>query len=182
VCKKSLHLIKELWNGRVLLKLIFFRHFLFFKQAAFLAAFSVLTCGCKTVSKKTINGVRGLAVKTTKTTSKAAGQLTVATIKAGGRIMLSAGKSSGTALTKLAKNGEVTFINAATGLVSSIPFIKGLNLKMALNSAKMDPRYKIFEIVRPGGIIKVGWKQLSSLGNAKLNSSDVIRVIEIASN
>ena len=46
----------------------------------------------------------------------------------------------------------------------------------------MDPRYKVFEIVRPDGIIQVGWKQLSSLGSAKLNSSDVIRVIEIASN
>ena len=95
--------------------------------------------------------------------------------------MLSAGKSSGTALTKLAKSGEVTFINAATGLGSSIPFIKGLNLRMALNSAKMDPRYKVFEIVRPSGVIKVGWTQLSRLGNAKLKPTDVIRVIELTS-
>ena len=151
------------------------------KQAAFLAAFSVLTCGCKTVAKKTISGVSGLAVKTAKTTSKATGKLTVATVKAGGKIILSAGKTSGAALIELAKSGEVTFINAASGLVSSIPFIDGMNLQLALNSAKLDPRYKVFEIVRPSGVIKVGWTQLSRLGNAKLKPTDVIRVIELTS-
>jgi len=178
--KTRLHL-RGPWNERALLKLSSNRNLLFLKRAAFLAAFSVLICGCKTVAKKTISGVSGIALKTAKTTGKATGKLTVATVKAGGKIMLSAGKSSGVALIELAKSGEVTFINAATGLVSSIPFIDGMNLQLALKSANMDPRYKVFEIVRPSGVIKVGWRQLSRFGSAKLKSTDVIRVIELAS-
>ena len=165
----------------MLLKLSSNRHFLFLKRAALLAAFSVLICGCKTVAKKTIGGVGDIALKTVKTTGKATGKLTVSTVKAGGKIILSAGKSSGVALIELAKSGEVTFVNAATGLVSSIPFIDGMNLRLALKSANLDPRYKIFEIVRPSGVIKVGWTQLARLGSAKLKSTDVIRVMELAS-
>jgi len=56
-----------------------------------------------------------------------------------------------------------------------------MNLQLALKSANMDPRYKVFEIVRPSGVIKVGWRQLSRFGSAKLKSTDVIRVIELAS-
>lgn len=165
----------------MLLKLSSNRLFLFLKRAALLAAFSVLICGCKTVAKKTIGGVGDIALKTVKTTGKATGKLTVSTVKAGGKIILSAGKSSGVALIELAKSGEVTFVNAATGLVSSIPFIDGMNLRLALKSANLDPRYKMFEIVRPSGVIKVGWTQLARLGSAKLKPTDVIRVMELAS-
>ena len=93
----------------------------------------------------------------------------------------SAGKSTGKALLKLAKTGEVTFVNAATGLVSSIPFVDGLNLKGAIEAAKLDPKFKAFEVVRPSGILRVGADQLAKLGRAKLESWDVIRMVKLAS-
>ena len=94
---------------------------------------------------------------------------------------LSAGKSSGKALLELAKAGGVTFVDAATGLASSIPFVDGLNLKIAIEVAKLDPRIKAFEVVRPSGIIRIGVEQLSKLGRAKLKSGDVIRMVKLAS-
>jgi hypothetical protein len=90
------------------------------------------------------------------------------------------GKASGRALLDLAKAGAVTFVDAATGLVSSIPFVDGMSLNVALAAAKLDPRLKIFEIIRPEQILRVAWKQLAKLGGAKLRSGDVIRVIQLA--
>ena len=150
-------------------------------RAAVLAAFSILMSGCGTVSKKTASGVGKLATRAVKETGKATGKLTVATAKAGGKIVLSAGKASGKAMLELAKSGEVTFVNAATGLVSSIPFVEKLNLKQALAAAKFDPKHK-FEVVRPTGIMRIGWTNLSNLGGAKLNSGDVIRVVQLVTN
>ena len=156
------------------------RHVLFMGRAAVLVAFSIFTIGCETAARKTVDGVSRFAASAAETTGKATGKLAVATIKAGGRVALSAGKSSGKALLELAKTGEVTFVNAATGLVSSIPFIEGMNLKAALKAAKLDPRYKALVVIRPSGIIRVGWDQLSSLGSARLKSGDVIRMVKLA--
>ena len=180
--KKILLIIRGLWREKALLKLIAKSHFLFLKVAAFLAAFSMVTSGCKVVAKKTISGVSGVTAKTLKATGKMTGKLTFSTVKTSGKIMIAASKMSASALIKLAKNGEVTFVNAATGLVSSIPFVDGMSLRLALSAAKLDPRYKIFEIIRPSGLIRVGWSQLTSLGSYKLKSSDVIRVISLATN
>jgi hypothetical protein len=80
----------------------------------------------------------------------------------------------------LAKAGAVTFVDAATGVVSSIPFVDGMSLNVALAAAKLDPRLKVFEIIRPEKILRVAWKQLAKLGGAKLRSGDVIRVIQLA--
>ena len=151
-------------------------------RAAVLAAFSILMSGCGTVAKKTASGVEKLATRAVKETGKATRRLTVATAKAGGKIVLSAGKASGKALLELAKSGEVTFVNAATGLVSSIPFVEKLNLKQALAAAKFDPKHKLFDVVRPTGIMRIGWTELSKLGGAKLNSGDVIRVVQLVAN
>ncbi|MBO61507.1 MAG: hypothetical protein CMO63_06005 [Verrucomicrobiales bacterium] len=146
-----------------------------------MAAFSIFVIGCETAARKTASGVSRLATSAVKTTGKAAGKLAVATVKAGGKVALSAGKSSGKALLELAKAGEVTFVDAATGLVSSIPFVDGLNLKTAIEVAKLDPRIKAFEVVRPSGIIRIGVEQLPKLGRAKLKSGDVIRMVKLAS-
>lgn len=180
--KKTLLIIRGLWREKAQLKLIAKSHFLFLKLAAFLAAFSMVTSGCKVVAKKSIRGVSGITAKTVKATGKMTGKLTVATVKTSGKIILAASKTSASVLIKLAKNGEVTFVNAATGLVSSIPFVDGMSLRLALSAAKLDPRYKIFEIIRPSGVIRVGWSQFTSLGGSKLKSSDVIRVMSLAIN
>ena len=150
-------------------------------QAAVLAAFSIFAIGCETAARKTASGVSRFATSAAKTTGKAAGKLAVATVKAGGKVAFFAGKSTGKAMLELAKTGEVTFVNAATGLVSSIPFVDGLNLKGAIEAAKFDPRFKAFEVVRPSGIIRVGADQLAKLGRAKLKSGDVIRMVKLAS-
>jgi len=105
----------------------------------------------------------------------------VATVKAGGDVAVSVGKASGRALLDLAKAGAVTFVDTATGVVSSIPFVDGMSLNAALSAAKLDPRLKIFEIIRPEKILKIGWQQLAKLGRSKLRSGDVIRVVQLAS-
>ena len=112
--KKILLIIRGLWREKALLKLIAKSHFLFLKGAAFLAAFSMVTSGCKVVAKKSIRGVSGITAKTVKATGKMTGKLTVATVKTSGKIILAASKTSASVLIKLAKNGEVTFVNAAT--------------------------------------------------------------------
>ena len=148
--------------------------------AASLLACVVLAAGCGTIVKKTVSGVTSLATGTVKVAGKATGKIAVATIKAGGQVAVSVGKASGRALLDLAKAGAVTFVDAATGLVSSIPFVDGMSLNVALAAAKLDPRLKIFEIIRPEQILRIAWKQLAKLGGAKLRSGDVIRVIQLA--
>ena len=63
-------------------------------------------------------------------------------------------------------------MNAATGLVSSIPFVDGLNLKGAIRrpSSIQDSRRLKWCARR---IIRVGADQLAKLGRAKLKSGDV---------
>ncbi len=140
----------------------------------------VLTVGCGTIARKTTDGVISLAAGTVKVAGKATGKVAVATIKAGGDVAVSVGKASGKGLLDLAKAGAVTFVDAATGVVSSIPFIDGMSLNAALAAAKLDPRFKIFEIIRPSKVLKIGWQQLAKLGGAKLRSGDVIRVVQLA--
>ncbi|MFQ3168817.1 MAG: hypothetical protein ACI8QI_001371 [Limisphaerales bacterium] len=148
--------------------------------AASLLVCAVLASGCGTIVKKTVKGVTSLATGTVKVAGKATSTIAVATIKAGGQVAVSVGKASGRALLDLAKAGAVTFVDAATGLVSSIPFVDGMSLNVALAAAKLDPRLKIFEIIRPEQILRIAWKQLAKLGGAKLRSGDVIRVIQLA--
>ena len=148
--------------------------------AASLLACVVLAAGCGTIVKKTVSGVTSLATGTVKVAGKATGTIAVATIKAGGQVAVSVGKASGRALLDLAKAGAVTFVDAATGLVSSIPFVDGMSLNVALAAAKLDPRFKIFEIIRPSQVLKIGWKQLTKLGGVNLRSGDVIRVVQLA--
>ena len=142
-----------------------------------MAAFSILMIGCGTVAKKSVKGVGEIAGKTIKIAGKSTGELAAASVKAGGGAVLSIGKLTGKTLIELAKSGKVTFVDLATGLVSSVPFVDGMNLRLALKAAELDPRHKFFEIVRPSGVIKVGWSQLVKLGGVKLKSSDVIRVV-----
>ena len=139
-----------------------------------------LAAGCGTIARKTASGVTSLATGTVKVAGKATGKVAVATIKAGGEVAVSVGKASGRALLDLAKAGAVTFIDAATGVVSSVPFVDGMSLNVALAAAKLDPRLKVFEIIRLKKILRVAWKQLAKLGGAKLRSGDVIRVIQLA--
>ena len=148
--------------------------------AASLLACVVLAGGCGTIVKKTVSGVTSLATGTVKVAGKATGTIAVATIKAGGQVAVSVGKASGRALLDLAKAGAVTFVDAATGVVSSIPFVDGMSLNGALAAAKLDPRFKIFEIIRPSQVLKIGWKQLTKLGGVNLRSGDVIRVVQLA--
>ena len=147
---------------------------------AVLLACAVLAGGCGTIARKTVSGVTSLATGTAKVAGKATGKIAVATIKAGGQVAVSVGKASGRALLDLAKAGAVTFVDAATGLVSSIPFVDGMSLNVALAAAKLDSRLKIFEIIRPSQVLKIGWQQLAKLGGAKLRSGDVIRVVQLA--
>mgnify|MGYP004224541381 FL=1 len=146
-----------------------------------LLACVLLAAGCGTIARKTASGVTSLATGTVKVAGKATSKVAVATIKAGGDVAVSVGKASGRALLDLAKAGAVTFVDAATGVVSSIPFVDGMSLGMALKAAKLDPRLKVFEIIRPSKVLKIGWQQLAKLGGAKLRSGDVIRVIQLAS-
>jgi len=150
-------------------------------SVAALLACAMLAAGCGTIARKTASGVTSLATGTVKVAGKATGKVAVATIKAaGGEVAVSVGKASGRALLDLAKAGAVTFVDAATGVVSSIPFVDGMSLNVALAAAKLDPRLKVFEIIRPEKILRVAWKQLAKLGGAKLRSGDVIRVIQLA--
>ena len=151
-----------------------------FSVAALLACVS-LAAGCGMIARKTTKGVTSLATGTVKAAGKATGKVAVATIKAGGDVAVSVGKASGRALLDLAKAGAVTFVDAATGVVSFIPFVDGMSLNVALAAAKLDPRFKVFEIIRPGRILKIGWQQLAKLGRTKLRSGDVIRVVQLAS-
>ena len=151
-----------------------------FSVAALLACVS-LAAGCGMIARKTTKGVTSLATGTVKAAGKATGKVAVATVKAGGDVAVSVGKASGRALLDLAKAGAVTFVDAATGVVSSIPFVDGMSLNAALSLAKLDPRLKIFEIIRPEKILKIGWQQLAKLGGSKLRSGDVIRVVQLAS-
>ena len=148
-------------------------------SVAALLVCAMLAAGCGTIARKTATGVTSLATGTVKVAGKATGKVAVATIKAGGEVAVSVGKASGRALLDLAKAGAVTFVDAATGLVSSIPFVDGMSLNVALAAAKLDPRFKIFEIIRPSQVLKIGWQQLAKLGGAKLKSGDVIRVIQM---
>ena len=148
-------------------------------SASILLAFMAISTGCSSIAEKTASGVTSLATGTIKIAGKATGKVAVATIKAGGQVAVSVGKASGQALLDLAKAGAVTFVDAATGVVSSIPFVDGMSLGMALKAAKLDPRVKIFEIIRPAQVLKIGWKQLAKLGGSKLRSGDVIRVIQL---
>ena len=148
--------------------------------AAVLLICAILATGCGTIARKTVSGVTSLATGTVKIAGKTTGKVAVATIKAGGQVAVSVGKASSQALLDLAKAGAVTFVDATTGVVSSVPFIDGMSLDVALTAAKLDPRLKIFEIIRPSQVLKIGWQQLAKLGGAKLRSGDVIRVIQLA--
>ena len=147
--------------------------------AAVLLICAILATGCGTIARKTVSGVTSLATGTVKIAGKTTGKVAVATIKAGGQAAASVGKASGQALLDLTKAGAVTFVDATTGLVSSIPFVDGMSLNAALTTSKLDPRLKFFEIIRPSQILKIGWQQLVKLGGAKLRSGDVIRVIQL---
>ncbi len=144
-----------------------------------LSACVLLAAGCGTIARKTASGVTSLATGTIKIAGKATGKVAVATIKAGGQAAASVGKASGQALLDLTKAGAVTFVDATTGLVSSIPFVDGMSLNAALSTSKLDSRLKVFEIIRPSQVLKIGWQQLIKLGGAKLRSGDVIRVIQL---
>ena len=139
----------------------------------------LLAAGCGTIARKTASGVTSLATGTIKIAGKATGKIAVATIKASGQAAASVGKASGQALLDLTKAGAVTFVDATTGLVSSIPFVDGMSLNSALTTSKLDSRLKVFEIIRPSQVLKIGWQQLIKLGGAKLRSGDVIRVIQL---
>jgi len=148
-------------------------------SASILLAFMAISTGCSSIAEKTASGVTSLATGTIKIAGKATGKVAVATIKAGGQAAASVGKASGQALLDLTKAGAVTFVDAATGLVSSIPFVDGMSLNAALTTSKLDSRLKVFEIIRPSQVLKIGWQQLIKLGGAKLRSGDVIRVIQL---
>ncbi|MDP7179364.1 MAG: hypothetical protein QF749_13855, partial [Verrucomicrobiota bacterium] len=109
-------------------------------SVATLLACVSLAAGCGTIVRKTAKGVTSLATGTVKVAGKATGKVAVATVKAGGDVAVSVGKASGRALLDLAKAGAVTFVDAATGVVSTIPFIDGMSLNAALAAAKLDPR------------------------------------------
>jgi len=149
-------------------------------SVAALLVCAMLAAGCGTIARKTASGVTSLATGTVKVAGKATGKIAVATIKAGGEVAVSVGKASGRALLDLAKAGAVTFVDAATGAVSSIPFVDGMSLNVALAAAKLDPRLKMFEIIRPSQVLKIGWQQLAKLGGSRLRSGDVIRMIQLA--
>ena len=148
-------------------------------SASILLAFMAISTGCSSIAEKTASGVTSLATGTIKIAGKATGKVAVATIKAGGQAAASVGKASGQALLDLTKAGAVTFVDATTGLVSSIPFVDGMSLNAALTTSKLDSRLKVFEIIRPFQVLKIGWQQLIKLGGAKLRSGDVIRVIQL---
>ena len=148
-------------------------------SVAALLACVLLAVGCGTIARKTASGVTSLATGTIKIAGKATGKVAVATIKASGQAAASVGKASGQALLDLTKAGAVTFVDATTGLVSSIPFVDGMSLNSALTTSKLDSRLKVFEIIRPSQVLKIGWQQLIKLGGAKLRSGDVIRVIQL---
>ena len=148
-------------------------------SASILLAFMAISTGCSSIAEKTASGVTSLATGTIKIAGKATGKVAVATIKAGGQAAASVGKASGQALLDLTKAGAVTFVDATTGLVSSIPFVDGMSLNAALTTSKLDSRLKVFEIIRPSQVLKIGWQQLIKLGGAKLRSGDVIRVIQL---
>ncbi|MCH2592416.1 MAG: hypothetical protein MKZ85_05310 [Pedosphaera sp.] len=148
-------------------------------SVAALLACVLLAAGCGTIARKTASGVTSLATGTIKIAGKATGKIAVATIKASGQAAASVGKASGQALLDLTKAGAVTFVDATTGLVSSIPFVDGMSLNSALTTSKLDSRLKVFEIIRPSQVLKIGWQQLIKLGGAKLRSGDVIRVIQL---
>jgi len=148
-------------------------------SVAALLACVLLAAGCGTIARKTASGVTSLATGTIKIAGKATGKIAVATIKASGQAAASVGKASGQALLDLTKVGAVTFVDATTGLVSSIPFVDGMSLNSALTTSKLDSRLKVFEIIRPSQVLKIGWQQLIKLGGAKLRSGDVIRVIQL---
>ena len=139
----------------------------------------LMAAGCGTIARKTASGVTSLATGTIKIAGKATGKIAVATIKASGQAAASVGKASGQALLDLTKAGAVTFVDATTGLVSSIPFVDGMSLNSALTTSKLDSRLKVFEIIRPSQVLKIGWQQLIKLGGAQLRSGDVIRVIQL---
>ncbi|MEE2947963.1 MAG: hypothetical protein VX392_06570 [Verrucomicrobiota bacterium] len=141
----------------------------------------LFAAGCGTIAQKTAKGFTSLATGTVKVAGKATSKVAVSTIKAGGEVVVSVGKASGKAVLDLAKTGAVTFVDAATRVVSSIPFVDGMSLNAALSAAKLDPRLKVFEIIRPMEVLKIGWQHLAKLGQAKLRSGDVIRVIQVAS-
>ena len=149
-------------------------------SVATLLVCAVLAVGCGTIARKTASGVTSLATGTVKMAGKATGKVAVATIKAGGEVAVSVGKASGRALLDLAKAGAVTFVDASTGVVSSIPFVDDMSLNVALAAAKLDPRLKMFEIIRPSQVLKIGWQQLAKLGGSRLRSGDVIRMIQLA--
>jgi hypothetical protein len=136
-------------------------------SVAALLACAMLAAGCGTIARKTASGVTSLATGTVKVAGKATGKIAVATIKAGGEVAVSVGKASGRALLDLAKAGAVTFVD-------------GMSLNVALAAAKLDPRLKMFEIIRPSQVLKIGWQQLAKLGGSKLRSGDVIRMIQLA--
>ena len=148
-------------------------------SVAALLACVLLAVGCGTIARITARGVTSLATGTIKIAGKATGKIAVATIKASGQAAASVGKASGQALLDLTKAGAVTFVDATTGLVSSIPFVDGMSLNSALTTSKLDSRLKVFEIIRPSQVLKIGWQQLIKLGGAKLRSGDVIRVIQL---
>ncbi len=177
MCRKTRLGLRAPWIERELHKLIFNLYFLFLKRAAFLAAFSILTIGCGTVAKKSVKGVGKIAGKTIKIAGKSTGELAAASVKAGGGAVLSVGKLTGKSLIELAKSGRVTFVDLATGLVSSVPFVDGMNRRLALKAAELDSRHKFFEIIRPNGVIKAGWSQLVKVDGVKLKSADVIRIV-----
>lgn len=136
--------------------------------------------GCS-LPEKAVTATGKLASKTVSATGKATGKLAVASVRAGGKVAASAGRAAGRALLDLAKAGTVTFVDAATGVVDSIPFVKGMKLSTALKEAKFDPRFKLFEIVRSSEILKFGWKQLvGDRPGPTLESGDVIRVVQLA--
>ena len=149
-------------------------------SATALLVCTALTVSCGTIARKTTDGVTSLATGTVKVAGKLTGKIAVATVKTGGKVAVSVGKASSRALIDLAKAGAVTFVDAATGTVSSIPFVDGMSLNVALAAAKLDPRLKIFEIIRPSQVLKVGWKQLTKLGVSRLRSGDVIHVVQLA--
>lgn len=119
-------------------------------------------------------------VKVAAKTVVVAGEATGAVVETTGKVAVHAVRAAGTttdagidAAARLARDGTVTFTDAATGSIVRVPWRTGLQFATASAQARISTAQRLVQVVRAGKLIYASAREPLAL---VLHSGDVVRL------
>lgn len=129
------------------------------------------------VITRTITTTGSVAGKTAMVAGKAATATTGAVVSATGSVA----KAGVSATAGLAKTAVVTFVDSATGIAKTLPYVEGMKLYAASKTAEVNLALKSIQVLRGAQTLHTDARQLKAgKGDFALMPGDIVRLTSLA--